>query len=772
MKKYTKKIKIKQWHKVLDINNDYNSNKRKNMTKKKVCYKNTNISRICESAKYTTYTDQLYNKDNVVIVNRYVSQIYDKYKKYRKYKIPMDMRTHYMVDKFKFMNALDTKHKNLITNDFYNYVNLQWMKEIIIEDEPKYYVEVDNFRIIQEKVLYELVKYVNEYIKNNKSSKKAIAIKNVYNSMVTESNVKMNNHVRQILDFIDDTFNSKTKTNIYDVLSAINSNEIISWGSPIQWQLLPDEKNVTKYISHLSMAKLSIYDYVIYIDDPSDTLETKKYKAYIKRHFFSYLNQLFSLYAPINSDKKNHKYNPQDIWDVELELLTAMGCNSSKDNNSLYNSVSAHELETEYKFNWTEFAEKLGYKDIPKRIIVSNLSGLKCTIKLLNEKWNTPKWKTYWMYIYLRQLSRFNNKDRQIYFNFFRKTLQGNPVNMPDEIYPITGLSLCFNTFLTEQYKENNNNQLYVDYTEHLCNDLRTLFYYKIHRNTWLDPSTKKTALKKLLKLKLVVGSPENLREDPIFDYKSDDPWYNMLLLINWKHKQYISLEGKDLIDIPRIDWEHFKITGTQSYIVNAFYTPTSNSIYIPLAYLQPPFIDLKERGLEYNLAFIGYTIAHELSHCFDANGSKFDENGNLHDWWTKNDKLEYKNKIKDVINQYETFAKRDGIEFDAAIGVSESLADISGMSLIEEYLRDVLVIDRDIDIIRRTNLKKLYYYLAIQGKQKIYKNAIKSQLKINPHPLEKYRVNCPLSRLPLFKAMFDVKKGDDMWWNNEDAIW
>ena len=93
-------------------------------------------------------------------------------------------------------------------------------------------------------------------------------------------------------------------------------------------------------------------------------------------------------------------------------------------------------------------------------------------------------------------------------------------------------------------------------------------------------------------------------------------------------------------------------------------------------------------------------------------------------------------------------------------------------MSLIEEYLRDVLVIDRDIDIIRRTNLKKLYYYLAIQGKQKIYKNAIKSQLKINPHPLEKYRVNCPLSRLPLFKAMFDVKKGDDMWWNNEDAIW
>jgi putative endopeptidase len=772
-KKYTKKHtkKNKQWHKLLNINDQNFSRKQKNITKKKICYKNTNISRICESAKYTTYRDQLYNKENVSIVNRYVSQIHDKYKKYRKYKIPMDKRTHYMIDKFKHMNAIDEKHKNLITNDFYNYVNLQWMKEIVIEDEPKYYVEVDNFRIIQEKVFYELVKYVNDYIKNNKTSKKAIAIKNVYNSMFTESNVKMNIHVKQFLEFIDVAVTGKTKQNIYDILSEINSNEIISWGCPIQWQLLPDEKNVKKYISHLSMAKLSIYDYVIYIDDPNDQLETKKYKAYIKKNFFKYLNELFSLYAPINSDKKNHKYNPQDIWDVEIELLTAMGCNS-KSNDNIYNSVSAHELETEYDFNWTEFCQKLGYKEIPKKIIVSNLDALKCTIKLLNEKWNSPKWKTYWLYIYLRQISRFNNKDRKIYFNFFEKIIQGNQIVMPDEIYPITGLSLCFNTFLTEQYKENNNNQLYIDYTEHLCNDLRTLFYYKMYRNTWLDQSTKKEALNKLMKLKLVVGSPEDLRKDPIFDYKSDDPWYNMLLLIKWKHSENLSLEGKEIIDIPRIDWTNFKIAGTQSYTVNAFYRPTSNSIYIPLAYLQPPFIDLKERGLEYNLAFLGYTIAHELSHCFDANGSKFDENGNLNDWWTKNDKLEYQKKIKDVINQYESYAKRDGIEFDAAIGVSESLADISGMALIEEYLRDVLVIDSDIDVIRRINLKKLYYYLAIQGKQKIYKNAIKSQLKVNPHPLEKYRVNCPLSRMPIFKAIFDVKKGDGMWWHNDDSIW
>ena len=77
------------------------------------------------------------------------------------------------------------------------------------------------------------------------------------------------------------------------------------------------------------------------------------------------------------------------------------------------------------------------------------------------------------------------------------------------------------------------------------------------------------------------------------------------------------------------------KMIGKQSYIVNAYYTPTENSIYIPLAYLQKPFIDLEERGIEYNLAHIGYTLGHEMSHCLDDLGSKYDEKGNLHKFTT-----------------------------------------------------------------------------------------------------------------------------------------
>jgi putative endopeptidase len=728
---------------------------------------NDNIIKMCESGKYSSFVSNFYNKENEEKLKDYVLSL-DRFPKYRKYTNPYEKRMKYLTDRFS--NSVETPEGiKQIKTDFYSYINQEWFQSIKIDTNPKYYVQVDNFRVLQEKVYYELIEYIKKYILNNSKSNKAISINKLYSSMTNLSTVNTLRHCREIVNEVEEFMKLDKTTGLYNLLSDLNSNEIISWGSPIQWSMVPDEKSVKKYISHLSPAQLSINDYLIYIDDPNDDKETTKYKNYIKTNYLKYIKNVFDVCL----DTSNHKYNPQDIWDIELLLLDAMGCTTiKKDNHDFYNEVSAEELESVYGLNWNLFTKLLGFKEPPQKIIVSSLNALKCTIKLLHEQWNTPKWKTYWLYVHFRQMIRFENTLRHIHFNFYDKILQGVPIQMPDDIYPIFSLSMCFNTLLTELYIENNYNGLYVNYVIHLAQDLKDLFIRKLSRNDWLTPSTKMNAINKLKQLKLIVGKPDKLRYDPIFDYTIDDPWHNMRVLTKWKFKKYINLDGKDVIDIPEIDWKEFKIVGTQAYMVNAYYTPTSNSIYIPMAYLQPPFIDLKERGLEYNLAFIGYTIAHELSHCLDDNGSKFDEHGNLKDWWTTHDRNKFEKKIDDVVNQYRDFAERDGIYFDPEIGIGEDLADISGMSLVEEYLRDFLIVNGDIEIIKRYNLKKLYIYLAIQGKQKIYKNAIKAQLKFNPHPLEKYRVNIPLSRLEIFKGIYNIKKQDKMWWHNNDTIW
>jgi putative endopeptidase len=279
--------------------------------------------------------------------------------------------------------------------------------------------------------------------------------------------------------------------------------------------------------------------------------------------------------------------------------------------------------------------------------------------------------------------------------------------------------------------------------------------------------------LKKLEHFNFVYGKPEGLREDPDLNYGTL-LYDNMQKINDWRHKKFIELEGKPLIDIPLMDWTMYpvKMIGTQAYIVNASYTPAKNSIYINLGYIQKPFVDLDERGIEYNLAHIGDTIAHELSHAFDDTGSKYGWDGNLYDWWTPADKKKYKAIQDDVIREYEEFAARDGIKYDASIGIGESLADISALAICDEYLRDFQDKNEDLVPIRYLSYEGFYTYFAFQQRQKVGKKAITAQLKSNPHPLDKYRCNVPLSRSEIFKALYNVKKGDGMWWHNTETVW
>jgi putative endopeptidase len=200
---------------------------------------------------------------------------------------------------------------------------------------------------------------------------------------------------------------------------------------------------------------------------------------------------------------------------------------------------------------------------------------------------------------------------------------------------------------------------------------------------SWLSPKTKEYALEKLKHFTFIIGKPDNLGSDPDINF-STILYDNMEKVMLWRNKLFISLDGKPVIDIPMMDWTQYpvKMVGTQAYIVNASYTPAKNAIYINLGYIQQPFVDLDERGIEYNLAHLGFTIGHEMSHGFDDMGSKYGWDGKLDDWWTTEDKKKYKIIQNDVIKQYEVYAARDGIKFDASIGIGEDLADISGLAI------------------------------------------------------------------------------------------
>ena len=664
-----------------------------------------------------------------------------------------------------------TPSKYTPRNDYYTYINYEWITNQTkqLQKTNKFYVQVDSFRIAQEKVYYELIDITKEHIKTNHGPK-ATQIKNVYNSMLHLDEKAAEEVVKYTIEHIDKYIEDN---DLYKLLGQINQNETISWGCPIVWNVMKDEKHSDTYRSNISQPQLTVYDYVIYIEDNTADQATQKYKRIFKSKFLDFVKKMFNACLG-----KGHGLRAKDVWDVEYELLITMGCNSVKnESKEYYNVVQTNESLEKYGFDFARLAKEIGYsKDkIPTKFTCGNLSYLKCIMELLekDDAWRSKKWRTYYYYIILRQIMRFHKKWRLIHYDFFEKFIKGQPLPWPSEIYPVFGLSLCFNTFLTNEYVRRNKKTEYIDYVTKLGTDLLEVYKRIIKRNTWLSPKTKKYALLKLEHIKLIVGNPILLREDASIDYDSKGAYQNIKKVAMWRTNRFIELDGKKSeIDIPSIDWEQFKLTGSQAYIVNAYYTPVENTIYIPLGYLQKPFIDLEERGIEYNLAHIGYTLGHEMSHSLDDMGSKFDYKGNLHNWWTAEDLHKFDLKVKNVIKQYETFAAYDGIKMDGSLSTGENLADISGLAICMEYLRDFQEKNSDIVPIKSLSFQAFFVYIALQARQKIFDKAIKAQLKVNPHPMDKYRTNCPLARLELFRSLYNIKKGDKMYWESTDTIW
>jgi putative endopeptidase len=647
-------------------------------------------------------------------------------------------------------------------NDFYDFINYQWLKNVSLEEQQKYIVQIDDFRLAQDKVYHELDKIIIEYIKshNDKLSKN---LKSFYNSVILMNPKPYSKKlafesVKTIEKLIE-------KNNPWEMLAYFNKDEMIAYNSPFIWNLNPDDKNTKIYRCYISPHHFELADLNVYYDNGTEISYKKKYREQYKK----FIKKVFNILLGKNN------YNPQDVLDVEIEIFNALGCvDVKKEEEESYNKVYADEALTKYGFDWKEFSKQLGFRNTPKFFITSSLNYLKCGTDLLIKNWNTEKWKTYWLYILFKRLVRITRGWEDIMYDFKGKFERGQEkINKSDAVSASLYMSVPFNTFLTNEYVKKFENPQAIEYVKTMCDDLKVVFKRILTRNTWLQPSTKKYALKKLEHFNFVYGKPEGLREDPDLDY-GPILYDNMVKINNWRHEKFINLEGKGVIDIPIMDWAQYpvKMAGTQAYIVNASYTPSKNSIYINLGYIQKPFVDLDERGIEYNLAHLGFTISHEMSHGFDDWGSKYGWDGNLNDWWTDTDKKKYKAIQQDVIKQYEEFAARDGIIFDASIGIGEDLADISGLAICDEYLKDFQEKNEDLIPIREFSYEGFYTYFAFQQRQVVSKKALTAQLKTNPHPLDKYRTNVPLSRSEIFKALYNVKKGDGMWWHNTDTVW
>jgi putative endopeptidase len=682
-----------------------------------------------------------------------------KYTKNELYKITK----HNSLRKKEFLHFIKTPPATKPNNDYYTFINKDWMNSIILKKNDSMSSKIDNFTIIQNKVFNEINDIYHELV-NDKSVNKLHNLMNFYNSAYRlNSAEKSKKHAYDAIEMIDTLRNDTLKNNLWKLLANINKNTLVAVGCPIRFTMEPNAKRTTSYIPYIQPFIFGI-DLTIFIDDNTNV----EYKNNYKKTYKKYIEVLFIKYLGIN-----HNINIDDYMDVVRILVDCYIKNTIKNDPNNYNKMSAEDA-LKYNFNWEEFSKELGFEDLPLFFIATDINFLKNICDVLIKEWNTEKWRGFWIYIYLKQINKFNRDWRYISIDFFTKFVNGDNSFTEDHINAINLTLIPYNKLLSNIYKEKYNNINGINYVGNLMNDLKMVFYKIMQNNTWLEEKTRKYALLCLDNLKVIVGNTLDTPDDPELEY-TDDIWLNLTKYTDHIYNQLIKLNGQNILNIPLINWNSYppKYVGFQNFIVNAFYTVTSNTLFIPLAYIQKPFIDLEEAGLEYNLACIGFTLAHELSHSLDWNGSKYDYNGNLYDWWTEKDREKYKMRIENIKRQYEAWGKKDGLDLQLDFSINENIADIVGLYICDKYLADFQEKKQLPNIIREIRSHNFYAFFANQMKQNITNaKKVKSQILFNEHSFAKYRCNVPLSRLDIFKTYYKVKKGDGMYWSDTAPIW
>jgi putative endopeptidase len=196
--------------------------------------------------------------------------------------------------------------------------------------------------------------------------------------------------------------------------------------------------------------------------------------------------------------------------------------------------------------------------------------------------------------------------------------------------------------------------------------------------------------------------------------------------------------------------------------IVNAYYNPLQNEIVFPAAIMQPPFFD-GEIDDAINYGAMGAVIGHEITHGFDDQGSRFDADGNMANWWTDEDRTRFEERTQKIINQFDKFIPVDSLHINGSLTQGENIGDLGGLLVSYDALQMARTGKNDPMVDGFTQDQRFYLSWAQAWRNLDRDEGLKLQINTDPHSPAKYRVNGPLENLPTFQAAFGCKAGDPM---------
>ena len=280
----------------------------------------------------------------------------------------------------------------------------------------------------------------------------------------------------------------------------------------------------------------------------------------------------------------------------------------------------------------------------------------------------------------------------------------------------------------------------------------------KISSSTLFSKKTKERAMKKIENMKFNIGYPDKWESYDTLKIDKTDFFGNFK-----RHKAYEYAQNMSHLDKPvdKTKWEMSPQT------LNAYYSPTKNKFILLSAILQKPVFDINASDAK-NYGGIGMVIAHEIGHGFDDQGSRYDYQGNVVDWWEKEDRVKYVERAKRLISQADHFEYLPGQHLNGKLEIGEIIGDLNGVTLALSAYEKII---KENGLDRKASLKAFFISLAKVWRKKTEPHQLEQTIRTDNHPVSEFRVNGILKNIDTFHEIFETKKGDKMYMAPEERV-
>jgi putative endopeptidase len=298
---------------------------------------------------------------------------------------------------------------------------------------------------------------------------------------------------------------------------------------------------------------------------------------------------------------------------------------------------------------------------------------------------------------------------------------------------------------------------------ENLVANLIEAYRISINELAWMSPDTKVKALEKLGKFRPKIGYPDKWRDYSALKTTPDDLYGNVGRVVKFQRDHELSKIGKP---VDRDEWHMAPQT------VNAYYNPVMNEIVFPAAILQPPFFGL-DHDDAVNYGGIGAVIGHEIGHGFDDQGSKYDGDGALNNWWTDSDRAAFEERTKALIAQYDALIPEEAtdVNVNGALTIGENIGDLGGLTIAYKAYQISLGGKPSPVIDGMSGEKRLMLSWAQIWRAKVRPEEMRRRIATDPHSPAEFRCNQILKNFTPFYEEFGVTDKDALWLEEQSRV-